>query len=223
MSNKLLNSFTSLLLTFCIYNNDIVSSFKLKRFPAQTSYHIKCNQPQQHIILKSTTTTTDTSSSITSSSSNFTSSASSIPLNVQLADTLVSSLFSIKPLFDIASAQARSSMIKQGLSIGVDWKANVESIESKMTQLQHEYDLLIKESSPSSSSAGAVDYPDYYLKPFHAYDEGNLSWKAALEVESASLTVHAHLFSPPEQKERVFRLDGDFTLRDNFHQRMLGK
>ena len=21
-----------------------------------------------------------------------------------------------------------------------------------------------------------IVYPDYYLKPFHAYDEGNLSW-----------------------------------------------
>ena len=27
-----------------------------------------------------------------------------------------------------------------------------------------------------------VTYPSYYRQPFHAYREGNLSWKAAFEV-----------------------------------------
>ena len=27
-----------------------------------------------------------------------------------------------------------------------------------------------------------VTYPPYYLQPFHAYSEGNLSWQAAFEV-----------------------------------------
>ena len=36
-----------------------------------------------------------------------------------------------------------------------------------------------------------ITYPSYYLKPFHAYDDGNLSWQAAMEVDSAALTVHA--------------------------------
>ena len=33
-------------------------------------------------------------------------------------------------------------------------------------------------------------YPDYYLKAFHAYEEGNLNWLAAFEVESAMLSFH---------------------------------
>jgi hypothetical protein len=36
----------------------------------------------------------------------------------------------------------------------------------------------------------------YYLKPFHAYDNGNLSWDAALEVELAVKSVHANVFDP---------------------------
>ncbi|KAJ0112529.1 hypothetical protein Patl1_02420 [Pistacia atlantica] len=32
-------------------------------------------------------------------------------------------------------------------------------------------------------------YPDYYLSPFHAYDEGNLSWLAAAEAEAADLSM----------------------------------
>lgn len=30
----------------------------------------------------------------------------------------------------------------------------------------------------------ALQYPDYYLQPFHAYDEGNLCWEAAFEVSN---------------------------------------
>ena len=39
-------------------------------------------------------------------------------------------------------------------------------------------------------------YVQYYLKPFHAYDNGNLSWDAALEVELAAKSVHANVFDP---------------------------
>lgn len=34
-----------------------------------------------------------------------------------------------------------------------------------------------------------VMYPDYYLKPFHGYDEGNLNWLAAEENEAATLNI----------------------------------
>ncbi len=68
-------------------------------------------------------------------------------------------------------------------------------------------------------------YPSYYLKPFHAYDEGNLSWQAAMEVESAALTVHAQIFpttSLDNEKETIpLNPKGDFILRDNFHKNML--
>ncbi|XP_057849818.1 uncharacterized protein LOC131060566 [Cryptomeria japonica] len=35
----------------------------------------------------------------------------------------------------------------------------------------------------------SVIYPEYYLKPFHAYTQGNLSWEAAAEVEAATMSV----------------------------------
>jgi len=31
-----------------------------------------------------------------------------------------------------------------------------------------------------------MDYPSYYTQPFHAYQDGNLNWLAAAEVESAT-------------------------------------
>uniref|UniRef100_A0A3Q7IB13 Proteasome alpha-type subunits domain-containing protein n=1 Tax=Solanum lycopersicum TaxID=4081 RepID=A0A3Q7IB13_SOLLC len=35
----------------------------------------------------------------------------------------------------------------------------------------------------------AIVYPDYYLNPFHAYDEGNLSWLAAAEADAATMSM----------------------------------
>jgi hypothetical protein len=34
-----------------------------------------------------------------------------------------------------------------------------------------------------------LELPEYYLKPFHAYKEGNLCWQAAMEVSPSSLTL----------------------------------
>ena len=35
----------------------------------------------------------------------------------------------------------------------------------------------------------AVEVPDYYKKPFHAYSDGNLCWEAAWEQHLASKAV----------------------------------
>ncbi|CAN1126636.1 hypothetical protein LINPERPRIM_LOCUS5855 [Linum perenne] len=35
----------------------------------------------------------------------------------------------------------------------------------------------------------SLQYPDYYLSPFHAYDEGNLSWLAVAEAEPATMSM----------------------------------
>jgi ubiquinone/menaquinone biosynthesis C-methylase UbiE len=131
------------------------------------------------------------------------------PFAVKAADAVIGTLFSIKPLFNMAAAKARSSMIQQGLQIDVDWAKNVESLTSDMDRLSVAFDRLKNDK---------LVYPDYYLKPFHAYDEGNLSWQAAMEVESAALTVHAPIFTP---SRKDLDRNGDFTLRDNFHRNMV--
>jgi hypothetical protein len=133
---------------------------------------------------------------------------------VILADTLISTAFSCKPIFNVAVRNARDSMVEQGLRIGLDWKANVAEYESSMALLQNEFDSLL------TQTLKPVEYPDYYLKPFHAYEEGNMSWKAATEVESAAITVHSHIFCNPDGGRKNARFDGDFVLRDNFHQNM---
>ena len=40
----------------------------------------------------------------------------------------------------------------------------------------------------------AVEYPEYYLKPFHAYAEGNLCWLAAFEAEPATYSMALRVY-----------------------------
>lgn len=61
-------------------------------------------------------------------------------------------------------------MIKRGLEIDVDWGKNVQGFVEQQEELNKIYDL---------TKSQTLVYPEYYLKPFHAYDEGNLSWPAA--------------------------------------------
>lgn len=39
-----------------------------------------------------------------------------------------------------------------------------------------------------------LSYPDYYLKPFHTYTNGNLEWLAAAEVRPASTVIACRTF-----------------------------
>jgi len=134
---------------------------------------------------------------------------SSVPVPVQVADKLISSVFAIKPLFKLAAKGARSKMIKQGLSIGVDWDKSREVFQGNIDVIENEYHKLTNKN---------LIYPEYYLKEFHAYENGNLGWDAAFEVEAAALTVHAPIFV--DNKGDPPKFDGDYTLRDKFHNNM---
>ena len=54
-----------------------------------------------------------------------------------------------------------------------------------------------------------IVYPDYYLKPFHAYDQGNLDWTAAFEAELATMSIGLRTFKDeeitPEEAQRKLR------------------
>eukprot|EP01036_Dinobryon_divergens_P041680 gene41680-55267_t len=108
----------------------------------------------------------------------------------------------------MASNIARKSIMKRGSEIGVDWVSEVNKYENDFGAISSEYDKVF---------SNKITYPAYYTVPFHAYDEGNLSWKAAMEVQSAALTVHAHIYTGTP---KILERNGDFKLRDNFHRIM---
>jgi SAM-dependent methyltransferase len=119
---------------------------------------------------------------------------------INLTSRLVQGILSIKPLADFAKSRARQMMIERAEAIGVPWRENVQQLSDRnwsedFTQIQN----------PD------LKYPDYYTTSFHAYPEGNLSWKAAWEVESAARSVHAKIW--PE-----VGVNGDTMLRQSYHQ-----
>ena len=42
---------------------------------------------------------------------------------------------------------------------------------------------------PCFSVPRSIEYPDYYTRSFHGYDEGNLSWRAAHELAPATQSM----------------------------------
>ncbi|KAL2635394.1 hypothetical protein R1flu_006873 [Riccia fluitans] len=126
---------------------------------------------------------------------------------MSLGTAAVNALFSYEPFFKFAAGQARSMIIKRGDKIGYPWGPELAKLRT------HDWSEELKKAQNKH-----VEYPAYYLKPFHAYEYGNLSWDAAWEVELAAKSVHANTFDPEKK-----RLDpnGDEELRNSYHKTML--
>ncbi|BAB73784.1 class I SAM-dependent methyltransferase [Anabaena sp. FACHB-709] len=116
-----------------------------------------------------------------------------------IASRLVNGILAIKPLANLAKHQARQMMIKRAQRIGVPWINEVKTLQARnwtedFAQVQNPQ----------------ITYPDYYLTSFHGYDEGDLSWQAAFELEVAARTVHAGIWQDG-------KADGDAKLRQSYH------
>lgn len=116
-----------------------------------------------------------------------------------LASRLVNGILAIKPLANLAKHQARQMMILRAEKIGVPWTKEVQALRSR-DWAPH----LARVQNP------LLAYPDYYRRSFHAYEEGNLNWEAALEVEVAAHAVHAGIWPGAGAQ-------GDPKLRQSYH------
>ncbi|MEL7037529.1 MAG: methyltransferase domain-containing protein [Cyanobacteria bacterium J06592_8] len=116
-----------------------------------------------------------------------------------LASRLANQFLAVKPLFNFAKHQARQKMINRAEKMGVPWREQAKTLLSRNWETE-----FAQVQNPQ------LDYPEYYLRPFHAYDEGNLSWQAAVEAESAAYTVHAKIW--PEAG-----IEGDRRLRQTYN------
>jgi len=115
-----------------------------------------------------------------------------------ISSRLVNGLLAIKPLANLAKHQARTMMIKRAERIGVPWTKQVK----ELSQLDWGTGLE-KVQNPE------LVYPEYYVRSFHAYESGNLSWEAAWEVEVAAYAVHAGVWKDAGSQ-------GDARLRQSF-------
>ncbi|MBW4571454.1 MAG: class I SAM-dependent methyltransferase [Tolypothrix carrinoi HA7290-LM1] len=116
-----------------------------------------------------------------------------------LTSRLVNRILAIKPLYNLAKHQARQMMIKRAEKIGVPWNKEVETLKARDW-----------ESDLAEVQNPQLSYPEYYFRPFHAYEAGNLDWEAALELEVAACTVHAGIW-------RDAGAQGDAKLRQSYH------
>ncbi|WP_373541562.1 class I SAM-dependent methyltransferase [Chamaesiphon sp.] len=125
----------------------------------------------------------------------------------RLVSQLVNGLLSIQPLAKFAKYQARELIIKRAESIGVAWRDDVKFLRSRggSEPLSPQWEVdLARVTNPH------LDYPEYYLTSFHAYEQGNMSWDAAMEVEVAAYSVHAKIFAETGKA-------GDSQLRQSYH------
>jgi ubiquinone/menaquinone biosynthesis C-methylase UbiE len=118
----------------------------------------------------------------------------------RLASQVVNGVLAIKPLANFAKHQARQMMIKRAETIGVYWTQEAAALRSRNW-----------EADFAAVHNPSLTYPEYYLNAFHAYEQGNLSWEAASEVEVAAQAVHARIW--PEAGAQ-----GDARLRQSYHQ-----
>jgi len=102
----------------------------------------------------------------------------------------VNFLISIKPLFNIMKFAARKTLIDTAEKKGIPWSERATVLQDKIENLEQIY--------KSICSNEITTYPKYYTQEFHAYDEGNLNWKAAIECESATMSMALRVW-PDEQ------------------------
>lgn len=124
---------------------------------------------------------------------------------VSLTSRMVKGVLAIEPLASFAKSRARTMMIQRAEAIGVPWRDNVQQLSDRNWT-----EDLAEIENPH------LEYPSYYTTSFHAYPEGNLSWKAAWEVESAARAVHAKIWSEGD-------VNGDALLRQSYHEVLRAK
>ncbi|MGL5080619.1 MAG: class I SAM-dependent methyltransferase [Microcoleaceae cyanobacterium] len=115
----------------------------------------------------------------------------------------VNLLIQTQPIYALMKQQARKVLITTAEKNGIPWRLNYQQLEQSGAQ-----QLLSEIVNPE------VTYPDYYQKPFHAYDQGNLCWQAAFEAESATYAMALRVWP----QERLSWQGAQNRLRSSFHQ-----
>ena len=117
-----------------------------------------------------------------------------------MLQAVVEKVFTYPPIFKAASKAARKRIMERGQQIGLDFSVDTQS---------QDWD-----SAVQSCTCDSVEIPEYYKVPFHAYEDGNLSVDAALEVTNAAKSVHATIFSTAQDQE--LDPNGDERLRQSY-------
>jgi ubiquinone/menaquinone biosynthesis C-methylase UbiE len=108
--------------------------------------------------------------------------------------------------------KARNWFIDRAEKSGIPWKELSESYQED-TILG-----ILQKNMKDVTSECIVDYPSYFKRPFHGYEDGNLNWKAAFEGEAATLNIAAGYWPTAgvEEAQRWMRKNTTQTIRDYY-------
>ncbi len=120
-----------------------------------------------------------------------------------LLSRFVNLLIKTPPIYSVMKHQARQVLIKTAEKNGIAWRKNYQDLDQSE----------VKKILPEITNPQIV-YPDYYKQPFHAYEDGNLCWKAAFEAESATYSMGLRVWP----KEQISWETAQERLRSSFHQ-----
>ncbi|KZV27267.1 hypothetical protein F511_04720 [Dorcoceras hygrometricum] len=105
---------------------------------------------------------------------------------------LVAALISFKPLYSVLKYGARQVIISTAEKSNIPWRDMTQEIlESDVYREKdfiEDHSVVYPDLSVRITEGRSLSNADY-LNPFHAYDEGNLSWLAAAEAEAATMSI----------------------------------
>ena len=76
--------------------------------------------------------------------------------------------------------RARNWFINNAEKKGIPWNS--------ITKI-YKNDIDVIKSNKYMKENKNIEYPKYFLKPFHGYDDGNMNWMAAIETPAATLGI----------------------------------
>lgn len=122
-----------------------------------------------------------------------------------MALALAAGCAAFSPLWNTVSSafrrSARDFFVGRAESRGIEWTAMRSKWQLTFQELD-ECRIAIEDE--------AVELPDYFCQPFHGYDDGNICWQAAYELEAATLCMSSTYW--PDMSAA----DGAARMRSNF-------
>ena len=125
-----------------------------------------------------------------------------------LLASLIAKAFAFQPLFDLATRQARQKIKDRAITCGVDW----DGVMAQRSCVDWE-SIQTTIANPTLRATP----PSYQCVPFHAYPDGHLDLRSALEEDLAAVSVHATIFAAPGEVDP----HGDVKLRSGASQATL--
>lgn len=125
-----------------------------------------------------------------------------------VVSSLVSALINNKFLYGFMKIGARKVLIDNAEKKGVAWRDDAQALLNDR-RLPNTFSRYFGESH------AMMDYPSYYTQPFHAYQDGNLNWLAAAEVESATSAMCLRVWPKDVDIQPVEAQD---RLRDSYQK-----